>query len=231
MVFAGIVAGGSGTRMKNAALPKQFIKIGDLPIIIHTLKVFLQCKEIDRIFIGINPDWHDYMQELIKKYNLNNKKIRIVNGGKDRNSTIMNIVNSIENIGQEDIIITHDAVRPFVTKAIIEKHIEMSKSYKALGTYIPAVDTIVFSEKGEFADKNLPREFLYQAQTPQTFKLTALLECMKNLADDELAKLTDTCGIFTANNIPIKMIKGDPINFKITTPFDLEIANALLQIK
>ena len=126
MIFGAIVAGGVGNRMKNmAGMPKQFLPLGESekPIIIHTLEKFSLCDQLDYIYIGVHKEWTDYMQTLLEKYNLNSKKIFITEGGKDRNLTIMNIINEIEkNHGEDDshIIVTHDAVRPFVTLEMIK---------------------------------------------------------------------------------------------------------------
>ena len=118
MIYAGILAGGIGSRMNISNMPKQFLNIGDKPIIIHTIEKFLLCNKIDKIYVGVNPDWNSYLVDIIEKdYNYLVDKIVIVDGGKDRNSTILNVISAINNdnkITDDDILITHDAVRPFV---------------------------------------------------------------------------------------------------------------------
>ena len=121
MVFGAILAGGTGTRM-GVDKPKQFLMLGEKPIIIHTIEKFLLCDKIDHIYVGIHPDWIDYAQDLLDKYIKIEKRIELVPGGIDRNSTIFNIVDAIEKTYGEDdehIIVTHDSVRPFVTLRII----------------------------------------------------------------------------------------------------------------
>ena len=120
MIFAGIVAGGTGTRM-GASMPKQFLDLCGKPILIHTIERFLGIDKIDKIYIGVHPDWTEYCFDLIKKYDLDLNKISIVVGGSDRNSTVFNIINEIifENgSSDDDIILTHDAVRPFINSRI-----------------------------------------------------------------------------------------------------------------
>ena len=234
MVFAGIVAGGSGTRMKNADKPKQFLELGKIPIIIRTVQAFLECDKIDKIYIGIKSDWHDYTVTLLNIYRIDSKKVKVIDGGKSRNETVMNIVDSITKeygCKNGDIILTHDAVRPFVSRKIIEDNIESALKYKACGTYIPAVDTIIKSENGRTADETLKRSELYQAQTPQSFDIGALCGCRNELTSEELNALTDTCGIFTACGIEIQIVQGEPKNFKITTDYDLKIAELLVKAK
>ena len=98
MIFGAIVAGGVGSRMKISKYPKQFLPLGESkkPIIIHTLEKFILCDKLDAIYIGVHKDWIDYAEELIEKYGLSSEKVVIVEGGKDRNLTIINIINAIE---------------------------------------------------------------------------------------------------------------------------------------
>ena len=128
-----------------------------------------------------------------------------------------------------DIILTHDAVRPFVTEKIIKDNIEAMREHSACGTYMPAVDTIIKSD-GEKVKETLNRSELYQAQTPQTFRLGDLRRNYYSLSEEQNKKLTDTCSVFTACNEDIYLVVGDALNFKITTDSDLRMANALAKL-
>ncbi|MDO5125687.1 MAG: 2-C-methyl-D-erythritol 4-phosphate cytidylyltransferase [Ruminococcus sp.] len=229
MIFAGIVAGGTGTRM-GADIPKQFLKIGGKPIIMCTLEKFLDFRDIDRIYLGVHPDWVDFTKELIETYYLDDKRIVIVNGGQDRNSTVFNIINSIISeygCNDDDIILTHDGVRPFVTTEIIAENIKTAQSYNACGTFISSVDTIIRSVDGKTVSDVPFRHEMFQAQTPQSFNISRLREVYASLTDDEKSKLTDTCSIFTVKGLPVHIVKGDVLNMKITTANDLKIADLL----
>ncbi|MDE6150019.1 MAG: 2-C-methyl-D-erythritol 4-phosphate cytidylyltransferase [Ruminococcus sp.] len=229
MIFAGIVAGGTGTRM-GADIPKQFLKIGEKPIIIHTITKFLENKRIEKIYLGVHPEWIQYTQKIINEYNLDNSQISIVKGGIDRNSTVFNIIDLIVNehgINDSDIILTHDGVRPFVTPEIINNNIETALKYGACGTYISAVDTIIRSQDGNIVSEVSPRQEMFQAQTPQSFNILKLKNAYKSLTESEKEKLTDTCSIFTMKGLPIHIVKGDVINMKITTSHDLKIADLI----
>lgn len=232
MIFAGILAGGTGTRMNITNMPKQFLMLGSRPIIIHTLEKFLLCKDIDVIYLGVHKDWITYCQELVEKYIVINKeKIKIVAGGKDRNETIMNIINDIEmEYGKlnESVIITHDAVRPFVSLKIIEENIKAVKEHEACDTVIPATDTIVKSDNGTIITDIPNRKFLYQGQTPQSFKISVIKELYNKLNDDEKTILTDACKICVMNNKDVYLVNGDTLNIKITTINDYTIAQAIL---
>ena len=146
MVFGAILAGGKGTRM-GIDKPKQFLMLGSRPIIIHTIEKFILSPDIDEIYVGVHPDWIDYTEDLIKKYIDSDKNIILVPGGTDRNSTIFNIIDEIEKRNGDDednIIVTHDSVRPFVTLRIIGENVEMAKECGAVDTVISAVDTMLF---------------------------------------------------------------------------------------
>ena len=142
MVFGAILAGGSGTRMHISNMPKQFLPLDEKPIIIHTLEKLLMCTKIDVIYIGVNPAWLGYMSDLLEKYELDfEDKIKLVPGGKNRNDTIFNIINDIEKTygeSEDNIIVTHDAVRPFVTLRILDENIENAMTYGACDTVVPA---------------------------------------------------------------------------------------------
>lgn len=230
MIFAGIVAGGTGSRM-GADIPKQFIELGGRPILIYTIEKFLQVSEIDKVYVGVHSEWIDYTNRLISKFFPNSSKTCIVAGGNDRNSTVFNIVDKIKSeyeISDNDIILTHDGVRPFVSRDIILENIKSTIKYNACTTAITAIDTLLYSEDNLTITSTPPRNKMYHAQTPQSFNLRNLLEVYCSLNDGEKALLTDTCSIYTAKGLPVKIVNGDVSNIKITTPFDLKIANSLI---
>lgn len=229
MIFAGIVAGGTGTRM-GADIPKQFLKIGEKPIIVHTISRFLENKNIEKIYLGVHPDWIEYTNKILSEYNLDNSQISIIKGGTDRNSTVFNIIDLIVNeynINDSDIILTHDGVRPFVTQKVINNNIDAALKYGACGTYIPAVDTIIRSQDGNIVSEVPPRPEVFQAQTPQSFNILKLKNTYKSLTEVEKEKLTDTCSVFTIKGLPIHIVEGDVLNMKITTAHDLKIADLI----
>ena len=216
--------------MKNAAMPKQFIRVLDKPIIIYTVEKFVKQKHIDRIYIGIKPDWHGVMDQLLEEYGIDTQRVRVIDGGSDRNDTVMKIVAAVKtefDIKKGDIIITHDAVRPFLTDTMIEENIIGALKYSACGTYLKCVDTVVSSHDGETVDGSLDRSKLYRAQTPQSFDITLLDEYYNRLDESRKSRLTDTCSIFTEAGHKIHIIPGDTVNIKITTDSDLIIAKLL----
>ena len=231
MIYAEILAGGKGTRMGNTDLPKQFLMLGEKPIIIHTIEQFMLVSEIDKIIVCCPKAWISHMEDLLKKYIKQKENIYIVEGGNNRNETIMNGCKFIEKefgLDDKDIVITHDAVRPFVSIKIIKDNIEIMKEADAADTVIEATDTIVESKDGEFIDNIPNRKEMYQGQTPQSFKIKKLMDLYKSLTRDEKEILTDACKIFVLKGSNVKLVHGDEFNMKITKLHDLKVASAIL---
>lgn len=229
MLYAVIAAGGIGSRM-GSEMPKQYIIVGNKPIIAHTVKKFLDCEKFRKVIVLCPEDWCDYTGKLLKQY-CKDEKVIVIKGGSDRNETVMNSVRYIEStdgLSEDTVIITHDAVRPFVTAEIINNHIEKSGLYDAIGTVIPATDTIIESLDGLTVDGTPDRSKLYQCQTPQTFKAKKLKMLYESLTDDKKAILTDTCSVFSVSGEKVYLIRGDVQNIKITYPYDLKIAELIL---
>lgn len=232
MIFGAILAGGVGSRMSIADMPKQFLPLGDKPIIMHTLEKFLMCSRFDRIYVGVHPNWVLHMQDLIDKYIGGAvDRIAIVPGGGDRNSTILNIIDAIEKdcgASDEHIIVTHDSVRPFVTLRIINENIDAALEVGACDTVTPAIDTIVVSDDGKVISDIPNRNVMYQGQTPQSFNMSMLKKLYHELSDEEKSSLTDACKICVVRNTPVKLVAGEISNLKITTVSDYKIAQAMV---
>ncbi|ACD51217.1 2-C-methyl-D-erythritol 4-phosphate cytidylyltransferase [Clostridium botulinum] len=232
MIYAEILAGGKGTRMGNTDVPKQFLKLGNKPIIIHTIEKFLLNAEINKILVVVSGAWVNTASDLIKKFIPNNTKIDIVQGGTTRTETVMNGIKHIEKeygLNDDDIIVTHDAVRPFLSYRIIEENIKYAKEYGATDTVIPAIDTIVVSENNNTISDIPVRDRMYQGQTPQSFNIKLLLDTYKKLSQNEKEVLTDAAKIMVLKGVDVKLVDGEYYNIKITTQYDLLLANSILE--
>ena len=235
MNYGVILAGGSGSRMKSLDIPKQYHEINGVPIIIYTLKTFINLECFDYIYIAINPTFTDFMNSIIEKH-FNKEdisKITLVNGGKERIDSIHNVIKSIElkEITDDDIIVIHDAVRPFVSKKIILDNIEGAKKYGATVTSVPVNDTILLSTDGDYVDRIPIRKTLFNGQSPDSFNLKTFIELENKLTDEQKEIITGTSQVCTLNDYPIKMIDGDTANFKITTDADLDLAEHIIMKK
>lgn len=230
MIYAEILAGGKGTRMGNTDMPKQFLMLGSKPIVIHTIEQFLINSNISKIIVCCPKDWITYMNDLLDKY-IPNSGVEVVEGGATRNETIINGCKFIEEkygLNDDDVIITHDSVRPFVTQRIIDDNVEAMKKYSAVDTVIEATDTIVESKDGKIISDVPNRKFMYQGQTPQSFNIKELMSTYASLTDDEKEILTDACKMFSIKGKEVNIVSGETFNIKITNIYDLKIANAIL---
>ncbi len=230
MVFGAILAGGTGSRMGNYTLPKQFLPIGGKPIIVHVIEKFLAHAELDVVIVGVNPEWYQHMLDIAKKHLPKNDKLHIIEGGADRNSTICNIIAEVKSVSQnpEDIVVTHDAVRPFVTAKMISENITLAKEYGVCDTVIPATDTIVYSNNGEYITDIPVRNNTYQGQTPQSFKVGLFEEVYSSMTPEELAIVTDACKMFMLKGHKVYLAQGHVSNMKITYAEDYKTAQVML---
>jgi 2-C-methyl-D-erythritol 4-phosphate cytidylyltransferase len=145
--------------------------------------------------------------------------------------SIHNVTAAIEadnGIGEEDVIVIHDAVRPFVTEKILNDSIDCAAKYGACVCGLPCADTILHSVKGDVVDDIPPRGELFCGQAPDSFRLKHFMDMQDSLTEEQKKVITGTSQICTMNNQPIYIIEGDAINFKITTDSDLVMVRNLL---
>ncbi len=228
MNFGVILAGGVGARM-GGSLPKQFIEICKKPIIIYTIEKMLPV--FDRLYIGIHPDYRDYLLNIIQTFNISTDKITIVNGGKERINSIENVVNAIwENRSEdEDVVVIHDAVRPFVTEELLRNSILTAREYGACVATVPATDTMYVLDEHENIVGFPDRKTIFNGQAPDSFKLNIIKKALDTLTENERKTITGTVQICAAKGYKIKAIKGDYKNIKITTESDIAIAESIIK--
>lgn len=232
MIYGVVLAGGVGSRMGNVGKPKQYLLIGDKPILIHTLEKFYVQSEFEKVLVLCPAEWLSHTKNLVRKYIQDTGRIVVLEGGETRNETIMNAIDYIESEGhldEETIIVTHDSVRPFVTQRIIEENIRYAKEYGACDTAVAATDTIVCSEDQVVISDIPERRTMYQGQTPQTFQALKLKNLYYSLSEEEKAVLTDAAKIFVMKGEKVHIVDGEVFNIKITYPYDLRVAEALIQ--
>ena len=143
----------------------------------------------------------------------------------------MNAIGYIEaegKLNEDTIIVTHDSVRPFLTHRILEENIRYAREYGACDTVIAATDTIVESDDHMLVTSIPDRSTMYQGQTPQSFKAQHLRDLYQSLSEEEKKILTDACKILVIKGEKIHLVEGEVSNIKITYPYDLRVAEALL---
>lgn len=232
MVFGVLLAGGIGSRMGNIEKPKQYLNIAGKPIIIHTIEKFYINDKFEKLYVLCPEQWIGHTKNLIRRYIGETVRISVIQGGETRNETIMNAIRQIESeytVDDDTIIVTHDSVRPFVTHRIIEENIKYAMKYGACDTAVPATDTIVQSEDNKVISDVPERSKMYQGQTPQSFGLKKLKELYEGLTGEEKKILTDAAKIFVMKGEKVYLVEGEVSNIKITYPYDLRVAETLIQ--
>lgn len=231
-VFAAILAGGSGKRMGNSEKPKQYLKLGNKPILAHTVEKFCAANAFEAVLVLCPKAWVQQTRDLLKRHCPEfMPMLQVVAGGATRNDTVKQAVSYIEanyQVDESTILVTHDAVRPFVSQRIIAENIEAVRQYGACDTVVPATDTIVQSEDAQCISAIPDRNMLYQGQTPQSFRLLELKELISGLSPEEEMILTDACKIYVLRNKKVALVRGDVSNMKITYPQDMRVAASLI---
>ena len=230
-----IFAGGTGQRMSNGEnlLPKQFLKINDKPIIVHTLELFQNHEEIDKIYISIHPDYFDYMSDLVKHHYIT-KTAGIVKGGATGQDSIYNALKlAQEENHNKSIVLIHDGVRPNITKEVISKNIECAKQNGNAITCTSCFETILISTN-HLNPKHVPyRKDTFAAQAPQSFHLGEIVNAHEKMRkiNPTYTDIVDSCTLFKTLGKKTYMIPGNRGNIKITTIEDLYILRALIRYK
>ncbi|SHJ89949.1 2-C-methyl-D-erythritol 4-phosphate cytidylyltransferase [Paramaledivibacter caminithermalis] len=222
-----ILAAGKGTRMK-AQLNKQYLLLKGKPIIIHTLEVFERSPLIDEIILVINKnDVELCKKNVLKKYRLR-KVTKIINGGKERQASVLNGLSQINPKSQ--IVLIHDGARPLVTEEIIKSCIEGAKEYGAVSAGVPIKDTVKIIKEDGFVNFTPKRKDVWITQTPQAFKTEIIKNAHRFAATEDILG-TDDAMLVEQMGVKVKMVVGDYENLKITTPEDLITAEAILNYK
>lgn len=221
-----ILAGGTGRRM-GTSTNKQFLLLDNKPIIVHTLQVFEECRQVDGIYLVVNhKDLPLIQEEILEPYKFN-KIMKLVIGGRLRQDSVKNGLEAIEC--PCDVVVIHDGARPFVSPAFVEKGISLMEMFDAIIPAMPVKDTIKVVSKEGFVTKTLERDSLWHVQTPQTFKYSAIIKAYR----EGMAK--KLCGYDDATFLEhmgkrVRVVEGSPYNIKITTPEDLNIARGMLSL-
>lgn len=220
-----IAAGGSGTRM-GSEIPKQYIKIGGSPVIIHTLKKFLDIG-FDQILVLVPESFIEYTRDLLCEYEISG--VHVLAGGNSRNETILNAIDYLRQqneLNDSTILLTHDAVRPFVNKRMILKNLKVCAEKGPCTTAIFATDTIA---KGKnTVEEIFDRNQMLQIQTPQTFNALRFEKIWKSLSDSEKELATDCSRLFSLAGEKVFTVSGDVANIKLTYKSDIAFAEGYL---
>ena len=237
-----IPAAGLGTRMapvsvggkgkpKKAPPSKQFTELSGIPILIHTLRKFAEVNTVSEIWIALREyEISGFRARLERETGLLHKKIEFVVGGDHRQQSVENALKAIAAAG-DDVILVHDAVRPLVTREIIEEVIEAAEKYGAAIAGLPAVDTVKQVERtaeGALIKATIPRAGIVMAQTPQGFRYGVIKKAFDEASADGFLG-TDEASLVERSGHDVAVVMGSPRNIKITAPADMELAEFYLK--
>jgi 2-C-methyl-D-erythritol 4-phosphate cytidylyltransferase len=233
-VFVIIPAAGLGTRMgvahagQTPVRSKQFLELAGVPILIHTLRKFAAAPLVDSIWIAMRKTEIDSFGPTLDRAGLG-IPVHLVEGGEHRQESVGNVLDALP-AQPDDLVLIHDAVRPFVSQETIAGVIDQARRYGAAIAGVPAVDTIKRVERrpeGAVVEATIPRELIVQAQTPQGFRY-GLLSPILNEARIEGFQTTDEASLLERAGQPVHVVMGSARNIKITTPADIELAEFFL---
>ena len=220
MEYVIIVAGGKGLRM-GSDIPKQFLPIGGKPVLMRTIERFRQYSADIQIILVLPEAQQVYWQQLCKKYDFY-VDYQLANGGETRFHSVQNGLALIPD-DAEGVVGVHDGVRPFPSIEVIRRCYETAQSQKAVVPVIPVVETVRHLENEKSV--TVPRAEYCLVQTPQTFDIQLLKAANRQPYNDGF---TDDASVVEAFGFDITLVEGNRENIKITTPYDLKLAEVLI---
>ncbi|MCJ7861575.1 MULTISPECIES: IspD/TarI family cytidylyltransferase [unclassified Blautia] len=234
MNIAVIFAGGTGQRMNSRTKPKQFLELHGKPILIYTLEIFQNHKDIDGIVLVTLKDWIEYCEELKEKYNLTKLK-SIVPGGKTATESAFNgLTRANELFPSDSVVLIHDGVRPLIDEETITKNIECVKTNGTAITVSPAIETITVSDSNEdngVIKKVIERSKCQMARAPQGFFLNEILNVYKRATNDKEISFIDSATMMMHYGYELYTVYGKAENIKITTPTDFFMFRAIVDAR
>lgn len=231
-VFVILPAAGIGTRMaagSHAAAPKQFLSVGGVPVLVRSIRAFLQVPRVDAVCVAVRASERERVEAQIQEHELG-PRVHVVEGGDSRQESVGNALAALES-HEDDIVLVHDAVRPLIDAATIERTIDAVERHGAAIVGLPAVDTIKQVERtadGAIVTATIPRERIVLAQTPQGARVGLLRRAFTEADTDGFAG-TDEASLLERAGVEVAVVPGSAKNFKITQPGDIELAEFYLE--
>jgi 2-C-methyl-D-erythritol 4-phosphate cytidylyltransferase len=222
-----IPAGGSGTRM-GGGTPKQYLMLGGIPVLVHTLMAFQAASLVDAVYLVLpDEDVAKVPEEMLTLYNLTKVK-RILPGGEQRQDSVKK---GVDLLGSDyDLVAIHDAVRPFVSPEIINAAIKGAAQFLAVTVGLPVTDTIKKVDGERFICETVNRDQLWLTQTPQVFSASLLKKAYASAYAEQYYG-TDDAALIERMGQKVMMIMGSYDNIKITTPLDLKWGESILKMR
>jgi 2-C-methyl-D-erythritol 4-phosphate cytidylyltransferase len=213
----------------NGPQPKQFLSLDGVPILIHSLRAFASVERVTAIYVAARKPDMDRVQAQVTEYGFADR-VRVVEGGANRQESVAHALAALA-AEPDDIVLVHDAVRPLIDAATIDRTIDAVAQHGAAIVGMPAVDTIKQVERtahGALVTSTIPREFVVLAQTPQGFRYGLLQQAFAEALADGFVG-TDEASVVERAGLPVAVVPGTQVNLKITQPGDLELAEFYLR--
>lgn len=233
-----IPAAGLGTRMSRAAAPaaaaasekpappgrKQFLLLDDEPILAHTLRKFMAAPSVSEVVIALRPEDREWARDLLARVE-KTRPVRFADGGDSRHQSVENALAILDH--DTDLVAVHDAVRPFITVALIEKVIAEAAATGAAIIGVVPVDTVKQVHLNRIR-QTIPRERLVLAQTPQVFRFDLLRQAFDRARSDQFTGTDEASLVERLEQVDVSVVAGSDRNIKITKPSDLDLARLYL---
>jgi len=228
-----IFAGGSGTRMRQEdGLPKQFIEVAGIPILVHTLQRFQECDSIDAIYLVVPPTWTEHVLNLVMNFSIFKTAAVVPGGNTALESIFCGLQRMVDDgVPSDAVVAIHDGVRPIVTNSLITTNVETARSMGNAVTSIPAFETVALRQEGsDIVENVVDRHRAYVLQAPQTYHLGDVYDMnLRAQADGTLGKFVDQANMQSYYGKVLHLVEGFRGNVKITIPDDVRYFTYLVE--
>lgn len=221
-VAAIIPAAGSGTRMKLNH-PKQYHLLGNAPILVHTVRAFVQHPAIAQTVVAVPADWLERTEQLFADHGLCSPSLSVIAGGTRRQDSVFKCLQALA--GDTEIVLVHDGARPLLSAQLIERCYLAAQQHGAAIAAVPVKDTLKRGGASDLVVDTVDREGLWQAQTPQAARLPLLKKGYEAAAGKDV---TDESMLLEHAGIPVTLVMGEETNLKVTRPEDLPLAETIM---
>jgi len=219
-----VPAAGRGLRM-GGSVPKQFLALGGQPLILYSLRALQTSSIIDEIILAVPQNEMDYcLKEIVAKHHFT-KVTKVVPGGRERQDSVRHALEAVHD--DVDVVLIHDAVRPFLTERMVEEVVQSAREKGAAIIALPMKDTVKQVGADHVIERTVDRQSLWLAQTPQAFRRDWLLAAHRK-AHAEGVRATDDAYLIEWAGHPVSVVEGSGENIKVTRPEDMVIGEAIL---
>ena len=211
---------------EGGCVPKQYLSLAGIPILVHTLRVFQSSPLIDEILLVVpEGDIPDVRRDLVQRYRISKVSL-VLHGGRERQDSVRNALAHLRD--EDGWIVIHDGVRPFITEDLIERAVAEARKFGAVTVGVPIRDTVKAVDAAGGVVRTVSREGLWLTQTPQAFRREVIIAAYTKAEEDGFYG-TDDASLVERTGIPVRMIPGDVDNIKVTMPQDLVRGEMILR--